>query len=80
MATKHVDWAYEKEIRLVSMTGKAYAHEVAPGFLKIAGLIAGHAMKQPELDNLRATAVRLGVKTAQMHPLYDVRHPFNDWQ
>ena len=80
MATKHVDWAYEKEIRLVSMTGKAYAHEVAPGFLRITGLIAGHAMKQPELDNLKATADRLGVKTAQMHPLYDVGHPFNDWQ
>jgi hypothetical protein len=80
MATKHVDWAYEKEIRLVSMIGKAYAHEVAPEFLRITGLIAGHAMEQPELDNLKANADRLGVKTAQMRPLYDSEYPFNDWQ
>jgi hypothetical protein len=62
LATKHSDWAYEQEVRLVCLTGKAQSVKLDPNFVRMTGLIAGHAMPEPLREHLKETAVRLGVE------------------
>lgn len=62
LATKHSDWAYEQEVRLVCLTGKAQNVKQDPNFVRMTGLIAGHAMSEPLREHLKETAVRLGVE------------------
>lgn len=66
IATKHADWAYEQEVRLVCLTGKAQAVKLADKFVRITGLIAGHAMPEPLQAHLQETAARLGGKAWKM--------------
>ncbi|PTD95829.1 hypothetical protein C8261_12570 [Pseudothauera lacus] len=61
LATKHSDWAYEQEVRLVCLTGKAQSVKLNPNFVRMTGLIAGHAMPEPLRAHLKETAARLGV-------------------
>ncbi|WP_163314509.1 DUF2971 domain-containing protein [Crenobacter caeni] len=60
LATKHVDWAYEKEWRLVSFE---YQGECAPmpKGMQISALIAGRKMPVALQAHLRQTASRLKV-------------------
>lgn len=62
LATKHSDWAYEQEVRLVCLPGKAQNVKLDPNFVRMTGLIAGHAMPEPLRAHLKETAARLGVK------------------
>ncbi len=62
LATKHSDWAYEQEVRLVCLTGKAQSVKLDPNFVRMTGLIAGHAMSEPLQEHLKETAARLGVE------------------
>lgn len=62
MATKHADWAYEQEVRLVCLTGKAQNVKLDQNFVRMTGLIAGHAMPEPLREHLKETAERLGIK------------------
>lgn len=64
MATKHADWAYEQEIRLVCLTGKAQNVKLNESFVRMTGLIAGYAMPESLRAHLRATAARLGVEAS----------------
>jgi hypothetical protein len=66
LASKHSDWAYEKEVRLVSLTGKGQSLTVDPSFVRVTGLIAGHAMPEPLLIHLKETATRLGIGAWRM--------------
>lgn len=66
LATKHADWAYEQEIRLVCLTSKGQNVEVDPNFVRITKLIAGYAMPEPMRWHLKQTAERLGVEAMEM--------------
>ncbi len=66
MATKHADWAYEQEIRLVCLAGKGKVVKVDEDFVRMTGLIAGYAMPDPLRAHLKATAARLGVSASVM--------------
>lgn len=71
LATKHADWAYEQEIRLVCLTGKGQNVKIDPKFVRITELIAGYAMPEPMQLHLKQTAERLGAKATTM----TTRHP-----
>lgn len=71
LATKHADWAYEQETRLVCLTSKGQNVKVDPNFVRITGLIAGYAMSTPMQLHLKQTAVRLGAQAMTM----TTRHP-----
>lgn len=62
IATKHADWAYEQEVRLVCLTGKAQNMELNENFVRMTKLIAGHAMPAPLRADIKETAARLGVE------------------
>lgn len=62
LSTKHADWAYEQEIRLVCLTSKGQSVEVDPNFVRITKLIAGYAMPEDMRLQLKQTAERLGVE------------------
>jgi len=64
MATKHADWAYEQEVRLVCLSGKAQKVKLNENFVRMTGLIAGHAMSKPLRAHLKETAARLEVKAS----------------
>lgn len=64
LATKHADWAYEQEVRLVCLTDKGKNVKVDPKFVRITGLIAGYSMQKPMRAHLIETAARLGVKAS----------------
>lgn len=66
MATKHSDWAYEQEIRLVCLTNKGQSVKVDPNFVRMTGLIAGYAMPEASEEHLKQTAKRLGVEAMKM--------------
>jgi len=67
MATKHADWAYEREIRLVCLNEKAKPVAVADQFVRITGLIAGYSMPTALLEPMKTTAARLGVKAFRIN-------------
>jgi hypothetical protein len=66
MATKHSDWAYEQEIRLVCLTGKGQSVKIASEFVRMTGLVAGYAMPDVLQRHLKQTAERLGVGAMKM--------------
>lgn len=66
MATKHADWAYEQEVRLVSLGGKGKVVKINKDFVCMTGLLAGYAMPDPLLAHLKATAARLGIEPWEM--------------
>lgn len=66
MATKHSDWAYEQEIRLVCLTDKGQSVKVDPNFVRMTGLVAGYAMPETSEAHLKQTAKRLGVEAMKM--------------
>lgn len=68
IATKHADWAYEQEVRLVCLTGKAKTVKLDSDFVRMTGLIAGHAMPEPLQAHLKETAARLGVNAWKANP------------
>lgn len=59
LATKHADWAYEQEVRLVCLTDKGKNVKVDPKFVRIKGLIAGFGMSELMRTHLIKTAERL---------------------
>lgn len=65
-ATKHLDWAYEREVRLVSLSGKGQEIDIHPGFLRINGLIAGYQMSDSVRKHLIETAKRLNINAFQL--------------
>ncbi|RQW22064.1 DUF2971 domain-containing protein [Rhodobacteraceae bacterium CH30] len=60
LATKHVDWAYEKEWRLVSFEHQGKCAPMPKG-MQISALIAGRRMSVESRVHLQKTASRLGV-------------------
>ncbi|TIC78612.1 DUF2971 domain-containing protein [Crenobacter intestini] len=69
LATKHVDWAYEKEWRLVSFEHQGECAQMPDG-MQISALIAGRKMPVALQAHLQQTASRLGVpalKTVNEH-------------
>lgn len=66
IASKHSDWAYEQEVRLVCLNGKAKSIEPDPRFVRMTGLIAGYAMPAPLLEHLKGAANRLDVGASCM--------------
>jgi hypothetical protein len=66
MATKHSDWAYEQEIRLVCLTDKGQSVKVDSEFVRMTGLVAGYAMPEALQAHLKQTAKRLGVDAMKM--------------
>lgn len=66
LATKHADWAYEQEVRLVCLTDKGKNVKVDPEFLRITKLIAGDAMPKPMQLHLKTTAELLGVEAMKL--------------
>jgi hypothetical protein len=66
MATKHSDWAYEQEIRLVCLTDKGQSVKVDPQFVRMTGLVAGYAMTDALQAHLKQTAERLGIEAMKM--------------
>ncbi|WP_018151177.1 DUF2971 domain-containing protein [Leeia oryzae] len=66
MATKHADWAYENEYRLVFLKGKGNAMNVSDEYIKLTGLIAGYAMPEPWKTYLYSTAAKLGISSSEM--------------
>jgi hypothetical protein len=66
LATKHADWAYEQEVRLVCLTDKGKHVKVEPKFVRMTGLVAGYAMPEPLQSHLKQTAERLNVNAMRM--------------
>lgn len=64
IATKHADWAYEQEVRLVCLSGTAQNVKLNENFVRMTGLIAGHAMPEPLRAHLKETAALLEVKAS----------------
>lgn len=78
LATKHADWAYEQEIRLVCLKSNGQSVKVDPHFVRITGLIAGYAMSDPMRSRLKHTAEQLGAQAMTMTTLHAGRlskHP-----
>lgn len=67
LATKHIDWSYEQEIRIISCNGKGKMIPVSPDFMKITGLIAGLEMPHPLQCQLKLKAKLLGVSAYAMN-------------
>jgi len=66
LASKHSDWSYEREIRIVYCKGKAISAPVPENYMKISGLIAGLNMPAPLQSHLKQTAKALGVHAYRM--------------
>ncbi len=66
IASKHSDWAYEQEIRLVCLNGKGKSIELPTNFARMTSLIAGYAMPLPLQEHLIQTATKLGVEARRM--------------
>jgi hypothetical protein len=66
LASKHSDWAYEREIRIVYCKGKSLSAPIPDNFMKIAGLIAGLNMPVPLQAHLKETGRILGVPVYRM--------------
>jgi hypothetical protein len=60
IGTKHIDWAYEREVRLVAIDSKGEAIQVEQKFIQISRLIGGYAMSSCLEMCLKKTADRLG--------------------
>jgi hypothetical protein len=59
-ATKHADWAYEKEWRIIHFAAKARPVPL-PRHMKMTGLIAGMQMAEEQCEALRSKGAELGV-------------------
>lgn len=79
MATKHADWAYEQEIRLVCLTGKAKKVKLNNDFVRLTGLIAGYAMPESLQAHLKETAARLGVRARGVSTHFHGRLHMDGW-
>jgi hypothetical protein len=66
MASKHSDWAYEQEVRLVCLNAKGESIQLAPNFIRLTRLIAGYAMPEPLQAHLKQSATRLEVEAWRM--------------
>lgn len=66
MASKHSDWAYEQEVRLVCLNAKGKSIELDPSFVCMTRLIAGYAMPEPLQAHLKQSATRLEVEARRM--------------
>ncbi len=66
IASKHSDWAYEQEVRLVCLNGKGRSLELDPKFVRMTKLIAGYAMPEPLQEHLMQTATKLGIEAWRM--------------
>lgn len=69
LATKTVEWAYEREWRLVHHETKG-GKVAMPQYMQISALIAGFKMEPEKLEKLKATAIRLGVPAMKMRQKY----------
>lgn len=67
LATKHVDWAYEKEWRLVHYENKGQLVDM-PKHMQISALIAGQKMNAVLLERLTSVAQQLSVPAFQVTP------------
>lgn len=65
-ATKHLDWSYEREVRLLSLSAKGREIQVPSDFLRLTGLIGGYQMTPDTLGLLQKTAQRLHVSAFQL--------------
>lgn len=65
-ASKHLDWSYEREVRLLSLSAKGRQIDIHPNFLKLTGLIGGYQMSETTLDHLVKTAKRLNIGAFQL--------------
>jgi hypothetical protein len=61
IGTKHVDWAYEREVRLVALNQKGVAVAVNENFVKLTALIGGYTMSPCLEMYLKETGKRLDV-------------------
>ncbi len=68
MASKHSDWAYEQEVRLVCLNAKGQYVKVDPEFVRITALIAGYAMPCGMQSKLQQVANHLRVESKRMVP------------
>lgn len=66
MASKHVDWAYEHEIRLVSLSSKGRSVALDENYVRMTGLVAGYAMPEPLRAHLKRVAEQLGIDAMEM--------------
>lgn len=66
MASKHSDWAYEQEVRLVCLNRKGESMALNPSFVRMTKLIAGYAMPEPLQEHLKQTASQLEVEAWRM--------------
>lgn len=66
VASKHVDWAYEHEIRLVSLSEKGRNVALDEKYVRMTGLVAGYAMPEPSRFHLKQIAVQFGVEAMVM--------------
>lgn len=66
LASKHSDWAYEREVRLVWLHGKGKSLAMKEQFVKMTKLIAGYSMPEPLQGHLKQTAQRLGVEPMKL--------------
>lgn len=72
LATKHVDWAYEKEWRLVNYENKGQPVDM-PKHMQISALIAGQKMESELLARLTSVAQKLSVPALQIAPGYEMK-------
>ena len=66
MASKHVDWAYEHEIRLVSLSRKGQSVALDENYVRMTGLVAGYAMHEPLRAHLKRVAELLEVDAMEI--------------
>lgn len=69
LTTKHADWAYEKEWRLIHFEAKN-AQTPLPTGMKVSALVAGLKMRHTELVKLLAKARELGVAAFQIKQIF----------
>lgn len=69
LATKTVEWAYEREWRLVHYETKGGKVDM-PQHMQLSALIAGFKMEPENLKKLKAAACRLGVPALQVRQKY----------
>lgn len=70
LATKHIEWAYEKEWRIAHLEGNSMMIDMPPG-IKISALIAGQRSSQKLITHLTKKAALLKV------PAYKVSKEYN---
>lgn len=67
LATKHIDWSYEKEWRLVHYESKQQLVDM-PAHMQISALIAGQKMDPELLRQLKGKAWELGIPAFHVRP------------